>query len=378
MAAEADHAHMTVALGLARRALGLAAPNPAVGCVLVGDDGRVVGRGWTQPGGRPHAEAEALARAGAAARGATAYVTLEPCSHHGRVPPCADALVAAGISRAVIALRDPDPRVNGAGIARLEAAGISVQVGVCAAEAAALNAGFLTRIALGRPQVTAKLASTLDGRIATAAGESRWITGEPSRRQVHRLRAEHDAVMVGSRTATMDDPELTCRLPGLEHRSPVRIVVDGRLRLPLTAKLVATARSVRTLVFTLPAADPPRRKAMANLGIEVVEVPADPDGYPDMRVVLAACAGQGFTRLLVEGGSHLVAGFLRADLVDTLVWFHAPALLGADGLAAVQSFGVKALSGAARFRRDRAIPLGEDLMEVYVRDREPPPCPAET
>ena len=216
-----DFAMMRAALGLARRGLGTVWPNPSVGCVLV-KDGHVVGRGWTQRGGRPHGETEALRRAGAAANGATAYVTLEPCSHWGKTPPCADALIAAGLRRVVVALEDPDPRVAGAGIEALRKAGLAVETGLCTAEAAELNAGFLRRIRSGRPLVTLKLATSLDGRIATAAGESRWITGPQSRESAHLLRATHDAILVGTATVLADDPELTCRLPGLANRSPVR------------------------------------------------------------------------------------------------------------------------------------------------------------
>src|SRR5579862_7078692 len=221
-AASIDLMAMRGALSLARRGLGNTWPNPAVGCVLV-REGRVVGRGWTQPGGRPHAETEALARAGRAARGATAYVTLEPCCHHGRTPPCADALIAAGLSRVVAAIEDPDPRVAGGGLARLRAAGLDVESGLCAAEAAEINAGFLSRLRLGRPLVTLKLATSLDGRIATASGESRWITGGPARERAHLLRATHDAILVGTDTVIADNPELTCRLPGLAGHSPVRV-----------------------------------------------------------------------------------------------------------------------------------------------------------
>ena len=212
-----DLGHMRAALALARRGLGRVAPNPAVGCILV-RDGIVVGRGWTQPGGRPHAETEALRRAGAAAAGAVAYVTLEPCAHHGSTPPCADALIAAGVSRVVVAIEDPDPRVAGRGLARLTAAGISVETGVCADEAGRLNAGFLKRIEHGLPLVTLKLATSLDGKIATHAGESQWITGEDARARGHLLRAQTDAIMIGSGTAQIDNPLLTCRLPGLEDR----------------------------------------------------------------------------------------------------------------------------------------------------------------
>src|SRR6266705_1008472 len=219
-----DEQAMRAALALARRGLGRVWPNPAVGCAIV-KDGRVVGRGWTQPGGRPHAETEALARAGGAAHGATAYVTLEPCCHSGRTPPCADALVVA-------ALEDPDPRVVGGGLARLRAAGIAVEAGLCAAEAAEINAGFFQRVRLGRPLVTLKLATSLDGRIATASGESRWITGPAARERAHLLRVTHDAILVGTDTVLADNPQLTCRLPGLGHRSPVRIAIDRELRIP--------------------------------------------------------------------------------------------------------------------------------------------------
>src|SRR5689334_20006331 len=217
-----DLRSMRAALALARRGLGTVWPNPAVGCVIV-SDGRVVGRGWTQPGGRPHGETEALRRAGEAARRATAYVSLEPCCHWGKTPPCVDALIAAGVRRVVVALEDPDPRVAGRGIARLRDAGVEVETGVCTEEAAEINAGFFCRLRLGRPLVTLKLATSLDGRIATRSGESQWITGPPARERSHLLRATHDAILVGTETVIADDPQLTCRLPGLADRSPVRV-----------------------------------------------------------------------------------------------------------------------------------------------------------
>src|SRR6266853_3702784 len=260
---------MRAALGLARRGLGRVWPNPAVGCVIV-KDGRAVGRGWTQPGGRPHAETEALARAAAAAHGATAYVTLEPCCHWGRTPPCADALIAAGLGRVVVALEDPDPRVAGGGVARLRAAGIAVEAGLGAAEAAEINAGFFQRVRLGRPLVTLKLATSLDGRIATASGESRWITGAPARERAHLLRATHDAILVGTDTVLTDDPQLTCRLPGLASRSPVRIVLDRQLRIPPTARIIAEARQVPTWLMTLSSANPGRQKSLRAAGVEVI------------------------------------------------------------------------------------------------------------
>lgn len=360
---------MRAALSLAARGLGRVWPNPAVGCVLVAGDGsgRVVGRGWTQPGGRPHAETEAIRRAGAAARGATAYVTLEPCAHHGRTPPCADALVAAAVSRVVVAAEDPDPRVAGAGLDRLRAARIAVETGVLRDEAEELNAGYLLRQREGRPLVTLKLATTLDGRIATHGGESRWITGDEARRRVHLMRARHDAALVGIGTALADDPELTCRLPGLEDRSPVRVVLDARLHLPLTSRLVATARQVPTWLVTLRGTDRRRRHAFEECGVRVVEVEGGADGYPDPSAALAALGEAGLTRVLVEGGGHVGAALIRAGLVDRLRWFRAPGVMGGDGIPAVAAYGVDALSLMRRFRRTAVTAMGDDLLESYVR-----------
>jgi diaminohydroxyphosphoribosylaminopyrimidine deaminase/5-amino-6-(5-phosphoribosylamino)uracil reductase len=360
-----DRRHMRAALALARRALGTVAPNPAVGCVLV-RDGRVVGRGWTQPGGRPHAETEALRRAGGLARGAAAYVTLEPCSHWGRTPPCADALIAAGVARVVTAVEDPDPRVSGGGLARLRAAGIEVVSGVCAEEAAEVNEGFFRRVRQGRPLITLKLATTLDGRLATATGESQWITGPPARERAHALRATHDAVMVGSNTVLADDPMLTCRLPGLADRSPVRIVVDSRLRVPLTAGLVADARRVPTWIVTLRGGDAPRREAFLACGVELIEVDAAAGGV-DLVAAMQALGARGLTRVLVEGGAVLAATLLSADLVDRVAWFRAPSLIGGDGLPAISGFGLERLADAPRFVRAAIERVGEDVLETLRR-----------
>ncbi|MFC5315929.1 bifunctional diaminohydroxyphosphoribosylaminopyrimidine deaminase/5-amino-6-(5-phosphoribosylamino)uracil reductase RibD [Azospirillum rugosum] len=357
---------MRAALALASRGLGNTWPNPAVGCVIV-RDGVVVGRGWTQPGGRPHAETEALARAGEAARGATAYVTLEPCNHYGKTPPCALALVEAGVARVVVACGDPDPRVAGGGLERLRAAGIAVTTGVLEDEAWALNEGFFRRIQDDRPLYTLKAATTLDGRIATHNGVSQWITGPTARAWGHRLRATHDAIMVGIRTALADDPELTCRLPGLTHRSPVRIVVDSRLRLPLTGKLAASARAVPTWVIAREDVDGPRLAAFDDCGLSVIRVPADSAGLPDLVKASAALAGRGLTRVLVEGGATLSASLLRAGLVDRLEWFRAASVMGGDGLPAVHGFGVDSLDRMALFRRVAVRRAGDDLEESYVR-----------
>jgi len=361
-----DAGFMRAALALGRRGLGTVWPNPTVGCVLV-KDGEVVGRGWTQPGGRPHGETEALARAGARAQGATVFVTLEPCSHHGKTPPCADALIAAGIARAVVAIEDPDPRVAGRGLGRLRDAGIGVETGLCAAAAAEINAGFLMRIGKGRPLVTLKLATTLDGKIATAGGESRWITGEAARARAHLLRATHDAVMVGANTVIVDDPLLTCRLPGFTGRDPLRIVVDGSLRLPLTAKLVVEARSARTWIVHRHGVDSARREAFVAAGVELIETPANAAGEMDLAVALAELGNRGLTRVLVEGGAQLAGALLEADLVDRLAWFHAPQLLGGDGLPAVEAFGVTNLAAAPRFKPLAVERIGGDLFETLAR-----------
>jgi diaminohydroxyphosphoribosylaminopyrimidine deaminase/5-amino-6-(5-phosphoribosylamino)uracil reductase len=357
---------MRAALALAARGLGRTWPNPAVGCVLV-RDGVVVGRGWTQPGGRPHAETEALARAGAAARGATAYVSLEPCSHTGRTPPCADALIAAGIARVVAAVEDPDPRVSGRGVAMLRAAGIRVDRGPCADDAAELNAGFFLRIKRGRPLVSLKLATSLDGRIATHSGDSRWITGEAARRRAHGLRAMHDAILVGTGTALADDPVLTCRLPGLGERSPVRVVLDRQLRLPASAKLLATARDVPTWVIMTAAGDALRRRSLEGVGVEIIEVAAAPDGRLSVSATLQALGARGITRLLVEGGSALSASLLQQDLVDRLYWFRSASVIGGDGLPAAASLGVERLFDAKLFARMESETLGADMLESYRR-----------
>jgi diaminohydroxyphosphoribosylaminopyrimidine deaminase/5-amino-6-(5-phosphoribosylamino)uracil reductase len=357
-----DIAHMRAALGLAARGLGRVWPNPAVGCVIVAG-GEVAGRGWTQPGGRPHAETEALARAGAAARGATAYVTLEPCAHHGKTPPCAEALIAAGVARAVVAVTDPDPRVSGSGIARLKAAGIAVEQGLLEREAAELNAGFFSRIEKGRPLVALKLATTLDGRIATAAGESRWITGAAARAQTHRLRAQHDALLVGAATVIADDPDLTCRLPGLEDRSPVRVVIEGSQAIPQGARLVATAKSRPTWLLRAVG----RKGSPGSAGVETIEIETGPGGRPAIAAALAALGQRGITRLLVEGGGRLSAALLDAGLVDRLYWFHAPGVMGEAGIPAVEKLAAGTLTAMLRFERTGLQPFGDDIMETYRR-----------
>ncbi|OUS18516.1 riboflavin biosynthesis protein RibD [Rhodospirillales bacterium 47_12_T64] len=358
---------MNAALGLASRGLGSTFPNPAVGCVLV-NNGTVVGRGFTQPGGRPHAETEALAQAGKNALGATAYVTLEPCSHHGQTPPCAEALISAGIKRCVVAMEDPDSRVHGHGLELLRAAGIEVDVGLCRHEAEELNAGFFTRIRHGRPLVTLKVATSLDGRIATKSGQSKWVTGEAARRAGHMLRVRHDAILVGSGTAVLDNPRLDVRLEGLEKHSPIRVVMDGRLRLPLTHDLVMRAKECQTILMTFKDNEPARVDAYRDSGVDVVSLIKDEYGYISPAAALRELGERGITRLLVEGGSHIIGSLLKAGLVDRIVWFRAAKVIGGDGVAASVGFGLDQLKLAPKFHLTSVSKLGDDIMETYRRD----------
>lgn len=365
MSAGDDLRHMAHALGLARRGLGRVWPNPAVGCVLV-QGNRVAGRGFTRPGGRPHAEAEALAAAGEAARGATAYVTLEPCAHHGRTPPCAAALAAAGVARVVTAIEDPDPRVSGRGHAMLRAAGIAVTEGVLAAEARALQRGFLTRVTAGRPMVTLKLAASLDGRIATHSGESRWITGPEARARVHAMRACHDSVMVGAGTARADDPMLTVRGLGVDHQ-PVRVVAARTLDLDPGGNLGRSARGVPLWLVHGPSAPTGARAAWAETGARLIEV-AETSGALDPAAILAALGAAGLTRVFCEGGGRFAAALLGAGLVDEIALFTAGLALGADARPALGALGLAALAAAPRFRLVSVEQVGADTLVLWTRD----------
>ncbi|WP_299726064.1 bifunctional diaminohydroxyphosphoribosylaminopyrimidine deaminase/5-amino-6-(5-phosphoribosylamino)uracil reductase RibD [uncultured Tateyamaria sp.] len=355
---------MRLALSLGRRGQGNAAPNPAVGCVIV-NAGRIVGRGWTQPGGRPHAETQALAQAGAEAGGATAYVTLEPCAHHGQTPPCAEALIAARVARVVIALRDSDPRVDGAGISMLEAAGIEVLTGICSDEAQADLSGFLLNVEQGRPMVTLKLASSFDGRIASGTGESQWITGPDARRAVHAMRARHDAVMVGGGTARQDDPSLTVRGLGIAHQ-PARVVVSRRLDLPLMGTLARTAREVPVLLCHGRDADPMLQDTWRDIGAELLPCAAL-GSQLDPRDVLQQLGAHGLTRVFCEGGSALAAALIETDLVDRLVGFTAGVAIGAEGLPNIGALGLGKLADAARFDLERVRRIGPDICHEWSR-----------
>jgi diaminohydroxyphosphoribosylaminopyrimidine deaminase/5-amino-6-(5-phosphoribosylamino)uracil reductase len=364
-----DESFMRGALALARRGLGQTAPNPAVGCVIV-REGRVLARGHTQPGGRPHAEAMALAAAGPAARGATAYVTLEPCSHTGKTPPCAQALIAAGVARVVIGATDPNPKVNGRGAAMLRAAGIEVAENVLKAEAEAVISGFAMVMREHRPLIRLKLASTLDGRIATKTKESQWLTGADSRRAAHAMRGRHDAVLVGVGTVLADDPKLTCRIEGFRQTPLIRIVVDSHLRTPLLSKLVRGAARTPLWFLHRDGAAPARRAALEQAGARLFQLPAGGAGV-DLPAALRQLGGAGLTRILAEGGASLAAGLLRDNLVDRLAWFHAPGIIGADGWPAAQAFGVASLASMPRFTPVARERWGDDMLSTYTRSRGP-------
>jgi diaminohydroxyphosphoribosylaminopyrimidine deaminase/5-amino-6-(5-phosphoribosylamino)uracil reductase len=357
---------MAHALRLAARGLGTVWPNPAVGCVIV-KEGIIVGRGWTQPGGRPHAEVRALDQAGPLAEGATAYVTLEPCAHHGQTPPCATALIAAQVARVVTGLTDPDPRVSGKGHAMLRAAGLAVTERVLTAEATQLNTGFLKRVTRGLPHLTLKLAATLDGRIATASGESRWITGPEARRKVHALRLSHDAVMVGSGTALADDPDLTVRDMGAGHQ-PVRILLDRRLQHSATSRLGRTAGQHAVWVLHGPEAAAGARAGWQATGATLVETPVA-NGHLDLTQAFRTLAAKGLTRILCEGGGTLAAALIRAGLVDDIALFSGAALIGAEGRAALGPLQLAALADAPRPHLRETHRLGPDLYSLWEMPR---------
>ena len=362
-AAADDQRFMALALSLGRRGLGRTSPNPAVGAIVV-RDGEIVGRGWTQPGGRPHAEIEALRRAGAAARGATLYVTLEPCSHHGKSPPCADAVITAGVSRVVSAMEDPNPEVAGAGHARLRDAGIAVEIGIGAALASRDHAGHIRRLKDGRPHVMLKLAISADGKVAAAGRRPIAITGERVRDRVHLLRAQHDAIIIGIGTVLADDPLLTCRLPGMAKNSPLRVVLDGGLRLPKESRLVRTARDTPLLVITGDGAPRAAESALRRQGVDVVQT-IQMAAKLDLAAVLKLLAARGITRLMVEGGPTLAAALIAADLVDEAILFHSGVVIGDDGVKAFESQTLATLG--RRLTRVASEPVGSDRQDTYER-----------
>lgn len=362
---EVDQRFMALALTLGARGLGRVWPNPAVGCVIV-KNGRIVGRGWTQPGGRPHAETVALKQAGISAKGSTAYVSLEPCSHHGKTAPCSEALISAGISRVVVATTDPDPRVNGGGLKLLRDAGITVVTGILEPQARAANAGFIKRITTGLPFLSLKLASSFDGRIATASGESQWITGVQARRMVHAMRASHDGVLVGGGTARTDDPLLTVRGLGMPQQ-PVRIVMSSQIDLPLNGQLARTAKEIPIWICHAKDADPSLTDAWKSLGATLLSCDTGFDRQIDPTLALGALGGQGLTRIFCEGGGALAASLLTAGLVDELVGFTAGIGLGSEARPALGPTGLERLADAPRFRLVESRAAGGDLMHRWVR-----------
>lgn len=359
---------MALAVSLGARGLGRVWPNPAVGCVLV-KDGRVVGRGWTDIGGRPHAEVKALEQAGALAKGACAYVSLEPCNHTGMTGPCAQALIDAGVARVVVACQDPDPRVAGGGIARMRAAGLEVVTGVLEDEGQRAHEGFFSRLQKGRPMVTLKVATSLDGRIATASGESQWITGPEARRRVHGMRARHDAVMVGAGTARADDPSLTVRGMG-DVLQPVRVVVSGRLAVPVESVLGRSAREVPVWLLHGPGAPIAAREAWQNAGAVLLECALGPGGQIDAGAAMQRLGEAGLTRVFCEGGGALAASLLAADVVDRLAVFSGGMILGAEGTPAVSAMGIAALAEAPGFKLEQVEQVGADALSLWVRHRD--------
>src|SRR5882757_8462384 len=336
-ATDMDRRFMGLALRMAHRMLGRTAPNPAVGAVIADEaTGEVIIRGWTQRGGRPHAEGYALARAGTMAQGHTIYVTLEPCSHHGRTPPCADAIVAAGMRRVVCAIEDPNPEIAGRGLAVLRQAGVAVDLGLCAEEARWMAAGHILRMTRDRPFVQLKIAISADGLIAPGDGAPSWVTGPEARQFAHILRAHADAILVGRKTVADDNPELTCRMPGLEGRSPRRVILDAQFRTPPTARMLQTAERVPVTIF----GDTRSTHPVYPRGVEVRRMPAGADGRLSLTVALESLAAEGVTRVLVEGGPTIAAAFLDADLVDELVIGRGTEALGAKGRMPVGDHGL--------------------------------------
>jgi len=360
-----DRRFMQLALALGRRGLGRTWPNPAVGAVIV-KDGVIVGRGWTQAGGRPHAETEAIKRAGKAARGGTLYVTLEPCSHQGKTPPCANAIIRAGIARVVSSIEDPNPEVSGQGHAKLRERGIVVETGLGADEALRQHAGHTRRMRDGRPQVLLKLAVSADGKAGLVGRKPVAITGEPARARVHLMRAEFDAILIGIGTVLSDDPHLTCRLPGMLERSPVRVVLDAKLRLPLATSVVGTARETPTWVFTGSAVSAMAEEILRAKGVEVFRLDAK-DGRLDLAQILKMLAGRGITRLMVEGGPTVAAAFVQTDLVDEATLFRSPHPIGADGVDALEGLPLTALTQSPQLKLVASEAVGGDTVDWFER-----------
>lgn len=356
---------MQLALALGRRGLGRTWPNPSVGSIVV-KDGVVLGRAWTHDGGRPHAETQALAQAGEQAKGATLYVTLEPCSHYGKTPPCADAIVAAGVARVVSAIEDPNPDVAGRGHTRIRDAGVALEVGVCAEEARHDHAGHIRRITTGRPHVTLKLALSADEKIGAAGRRPVAITGEEVRTRVHMFRAQSDAILIGVGTALADDPQLNCRLPGMEPRSPVRVILDRHLRLPRDGYLARTARKHPLWIFSGAGGEPSNATVLAAEGAEIIRAPVSEAGI-DLQAVLKELARRGISRLMVEGGAHVAASFVKEDLADEIWLYRSPVTIGPDGVPPLDGLPLSAVTQSPHYRVRASEALGRDTLTIYER-----------
>jgi diaminohydroxyphosphoribosylaminopyrimidine deaminase/5-amino-6-(5-phosphoribosylamino)uracil reductase len=360
-----DLRFMQLALSLGRRTLGRAWPNPAVGAVLV-KDGIIIGRGWTQPGGRPHAEIEALKQAGRGqARGATLYTTLEPCSHQGKAPPCADALISAGVARVVSAIEDPNPEVAGQGHEKLRAKKIAVEVGLCADEAKLDHAGHIRRIRDGRPNILLKLALSSDEKIAGAGRKRVEITGDEARERVFLMRAASDAILVGKGTILADDPALTCRLPGMEDRSPVRVILNAKMNIPVASAVIATARETPTWVIGAKSTSAMAEDVLRGKGVEVIRADVGDNGF-DLTAVAKMLADRGITRLMVEGGAKVAANLVKSDLVDEAMLLRGPNPIG-DGVAPLEGLPLSALIQSNSLRSYAKDTLGGDTLEHFVR-----------
>lgn len=360
-----DERYMRLAIALGARGLGNTWPNPAVGAVIV-KDGVIVGRGWTQAGGRPHAETQALKRAGEVAQGATMYVSLEPCSHTGKTRPCADAIIRAGVARVVSAIEDPNPEVAGRGHKKLTDAKTQVDVGLLADEARRIHAGHLRRITDGRPHVMLKLAISSDGKVGLGGRRPIQLTGEVATEYVFRMRAQADAILVGIGTVLADNPALSCRLPGMFEQSPVRILLDSTLKVPLATHVVATVRETPTWIFAGQGATPMAEEILTDRGARVIRVGGE-NGKLDLHEILKNLASEGITRLMVEGGPTVAASFVEADLVDEAVLLHAQQAIGTQGVDALEGMPLTALTQSSKLRLRASEELGTDRVDLYER-----------
>lgn len=362
----ADNAYMRTALELSKRGLGKTSPNPSVGCVIV-KEGHIIGRGWTSDGGRPHGEVNALLQA-KDPRNATVYVTLEPCAHHGNTPPCAEALIEAGVSKVFIAASDPDSRVSGKGVEILQNAGIEVIEGLMQEEAKLINQGFLLKITDQRPLITVKIASSLDGKIAKNEGEKCWVTGPEARMRGHLYRANHDAILVGINTVLIDDPMLDCRVPGLLHQSPIRIVLDSHLRILTTNKICDTANKIDTWVMTL-SDDVEKIARLEAKGVAVIKVDENEEGQVSLKHVISILAKRGITRLLSEGGAQVNASLVRTKLVDRIIWFKSTESIGEMGVNALYDIPITELEHYFNLSLIDEGKAGEDNWQEFITER---------